>query len=115
MNLREISMQDEFIVIWESHKVEKPEFRLYYDDKGCVISYTCEETEGNYIVVDALTFAEARPDVRVVDGKIVKNNAGSVVSRLYKDVEGVRCETEDISVITEATGQYWKLVTINII
>lgn len=108
-------MQDEFIVIWESHKVDKPEFRLYYDDKGCVISYTCEETEGNYIVVDALTFAEARPDVRVVDGKIVKNNAGSVVSRLYKDVEGVRCETEDISVITEATGQYWKLVTINII
>jgi hypothetical protein len=115
MNLKEIPMQDEFIVIWESHKVEKPEFRLYYDDKGCVISYTCEETEGNYIVVDALTFAEARPDVRVVDGKIVKNNAGSVVSRLYKDVEGVRCETEDISVITEATGQYWKLVTINII
>ena len=106
---------DEYIITWEAPIIKAPEFRLYYDDKGYVVCYTCEQLEGNHILVDSLTFAEARPDVRVVDGKIVKNNAGSVVSRLYKDVEGVRCETEDISVITEATGQYWKLVTINII
>jgi hypothetical protein len=104
-------MQDEFIVIWESHKVDKPEFRLYYDDKGFVIGYTCEEAEGNYIVVDALTFAEARPDVRVVDGKLIKHQSGSVVSRLYKDVDGALCEIEDVSIITESDGQYWKLKT----
>jgi hypothetical protein len=106
---------DEYIITWEAPIIKAPEFRLYYDDRGYVVCYTCEQLEGNYVLIDSLTFAEARPDVRVVDGKIVKNNAGSVVSRLYKDVEGVRCETEDISVITEATGQYWKLVTINII
>ena len=114
MNLRKTSMQDEFIVIWESQKVDKPEFRLYYDDKGCVIGYTCEESEGNYIVIDALTFAEARPDIRVVDGKIVKNNAGSVVSRLYKDTEGVLCEIEDVSIVAETDGQYWKLKTVSL-
>lgn len=102
---------DEVVVIWESHKVAKPEFRLYYDDKGCVVGYTCDETEGNYIVVDALTFAEARPDVRVIDGKIIKNNTGSVVSKLCKDAEGVLCEIEDVSIITETNGQYWKLKT----
>lgn len=104
-------MQDEFVVIWESQKVEKPEFRLYYDDKGYVTVYTCEDIEGNYIVIDALTFAESRPDVRVVDGKIIKNHSGSVVSRLYKDVEGVLTESEDVSIITDIPGQYWKLKT----
>jgi hypothetical protein len=102
---------DEVVVIWESHKVDKPEFRLYYDDKGSVTGYTCEKLEGNYIVIDAITFAEARPDIKVVDGKIIRNNYGSVVSKLCKDTEGVLCEAEDLSIITEAVGQYWKLKT----
>ena len=105
---------DEMVVIWETQKVDKPEFRLYYDDKGSVTGYTCEKLEGNYIVIDAITFAESRPDIKVVDGKIIKNNYGSVVSKLCKDTEGVLCESEDISVISETDGQYWKLVTINI-
>lgn len=103
--------EEEYVIIWEAPAVEKPEFRLYYNDKGQVVTYTCEQLEGNYIVIDATTFAESRPDVRVVDGKVVKNNAGSVVSRLYKDVEGVCCEAEDVSIITETDGQYWKLKT----
>ena len=105
---------DEVVTIWESHKVDKPELRLYHDDKGYVIAYTCDKSEGNYIVIDALTFAEARPDVRVVDGQIIRNHSVSVVSRLCKDTSGVLCESEDVSIITEGTGQYWKLVTINI-
>ena len=102
---------DEVVVIWETQKVDKPEFRLYYDDKGSVIAYTCEDLEGNYVVIDALTFAEARPDVKVVDGKLIKNHSGSVVSRLYRDHDGVLCEVEDVSIITETVGQYWKLKT----
>ena len=105
---------DEFIVIWESQKIDKPEFRLYYDDRGNVITYTCDKLEGDYIVIDALTYAAARPDVRVIDGKVVKNNAGSVVSKLHKDTAGILCESEDISIIANTDGQYWKLVTINI-
>lgn len=102
---------DEVIVIWESQNVDKPEFRLYYDDKGNVIRYTCEKTDGNYIVVDNLTFAEARPDVKVVDGKLIKNHSGSVVSRLHKSNEGTLCEVEDVSIITDTDGIYWKLKT----
>ncbi len=102
---------DEVVVIWESHKVAKPEFRLYYDDRGCAIAYTCEKLEGNYIIIDATTFAEARPDIKVVDGKIIRDHYGSVVSKLCKDTEGVLCEVEDISIITETDGQHWKLKT----
>jgi hypothetical protein len=57
-------------VIWESPPIIKPEFRLYYDERGCVLFYTCEKPEGNYIVIDSNTYAQGRPDVRVVDGKI---------------------------------------------
>ena len=102
---------DEVITIWESQKVDKPEFRLYYDDKGYVITYTCEKLEGNYVVLDALTFAEARPDIRVIDGQILRNHSGSVVSKLCKGTEGVLCEIEDVSIITETDGQYWSLET----
>ena len=108
-------MDDEkIVVIWESNSIEKPEFRLYYDEKGSVITYTCEKLEGNHILVDAITFAEARPDVRVVDGKLVKNGVGAVISRLYPDTEGVLCEIEDISIITNTDGQYWKLKTVSL-
>lgn len=100
---------EDYVVIWDAPAIVKPEFRLYYDDKGQVICYTCENLEGNFVTVDNLTFAEARPDVRIVDGKLIKNTTGSVVSRLYKDTEGVLCELEDLSIITETNGQYWKL------
>jgi hypothetical protein len=36
---------DEVVVIWQTQKVDKPEFRLYYDDKGSVTGYTCEKLE----------------------------------------------------------------------
>lgn len=105
---------EEYTVIWEAPVLEKPEFRLYYDEKGHPLCYTCENLEGNYVVIDALTFAEARPDVRVVDGSLVKSSSGAVISRLYPNTEGVLCEIEDISIITETNGQYWKLKTVSL-
>lgn len=102
---------EEILVIWETPTIEKPEFRLYYDDKGYVVTYTCEKLEGNYLVIDATTYAEARPDVRVVDGRIVRVTSGAVLSRLYPSTQGVLCEREDVSIITDSDGQYWKLKT----
>lgn len=105
---------EEHVIIWEAPEIVKPEFRLYYDNKGNVLFYTCEKPEGDYIVIDAQTYAEARPDVRVVEGKIVNISGAAAISRLYPSTEGVLCEPEDISIITEAEGNYWKLKTISI-
>lgn len=102
---------EEYVITWEAPVIKAPEFRLYYDDKGYVVCYTCEQLEGDYILVDSLTFAEARPDVRVVDGRIVRAGTGSVVSRLYPSKRGTMCETEDISIITLKDGQHWQLET----
>jgi len=58
--------------VWEPPP--PPEYRLYYDANGNVLFYTGEpvECEHNYIVIDTQTLAEARPDIKVIDGKIVK-------------------------------------------
>lgn len=103
--------EEDYVIVWEAPVIEKPEFRLYYDDKGNVLTYTCEKLEGNYVVVDPITFAEARPDVKVIDGKLIKASQGGVASRLFLSDEGQLCEIEDVSIITTTNGRYWKLKT----
>lgn len=111
-----MSEQEEYILYWEAPKIEPPEFRLYYDEKGYVITYTCEKLEGDYIVIDAQTFAESRPDARIIDGKLVRINTGSVVSKLIPNKkEGITCAIEDVSIIVDTKSkikkQRWKLET----
>lgn len=109
-------MQDtDHIIIWEAPKIVPPEFRLYYDDSGKVLCYTCEKLEGNYIVIDALTYAQGRPDIRVIDGKISTVAPNAVVSKLMPSDQGQRCLTEDISIVVDdlysGKTTKWKLVT----
>ena len=75
------------------------EYRLYYDDKGNVICYTNEKLEGNYIIIDAQTHAEARMDLKVLEGRIVRSIEGTVVTRLVPSMFGTRCAAEDISIV----------------
>lgn len=106
--------EEEYILVWEAPKIEAPEFRLYYDDKGNVICYTCEKLEGNYIVIDKQTYAEGRPDVRVVDGKISTVNPAFIITKIMPSTEGVNCAIEDVSIIVDKKDkktktQKWKL------
>lgn len=107
---------NESVFVWEAPKIITPEFRLYYDEAGRVVCYTCEKLEGNYIVIDAKAFAEGRPDVRVIDGKITNVSTASVVAKLMpNDNNGQLCVQEDISIIVDETysGETikWKMKT----
>ncbi len=104
-------MSEEVIVLWEAPKIIPPEFRLYYDDKGAVVCYTCQQLEGNYIIIDALTFAAARPDVRVIDGKISTVNTNAVVYKLMPNNDGTKCSNDDVSIVVDSDqdGTHWKL------
>jgi hypothetical protein len=109
--------QEEYVILWEQPKLEPPEFRLYYDERGDVICYTGDKSiTGNYIVIDTLTFAQARPDVRVVDGKISTVAPNAVVHKLMPSKDkGVDCHPEDISILVDKKDydktQKWKLTT----
>jgi hypothetical protein len=107
--------QVEYVVIWEQPKMEPPEFRLYYDENGSVICYTGDKSmNGNYIVIDALTFATARPDVRVIDGRLSTAAPKAVVYKLMPNKnEGVDCIIDNVSIIPDSSyvgeKQKWKL------
>lgn len=106
---------DDVIILWEAPKIIPPEFRLYYDKDGKVVCYTCEKLEGDYVIIDALTFAAARPDLRVIDGKISTVSSNQVVHKLMPSTDGQSCAMEDISVIVDDTYDgaicKWKLKT----
>lgn len=109
--------EKDYIILWEQPKLEPPEFRLYYDDNGNVLSYSGDKSgTGNYMVIDAITFAAARPDIRVIDSKISTVASNSVVHKLMPDItEGIDCHPEDVSLIVDSAytdkKQKWKLTT----
>ena len=89
--------------------------KLYYDDKGKVLFYSCEKPEGNYIVIDATTYAVGRHDLRIIDGKISTAVPSLVVSKLMPDEKGITCTEEDISIVVDKNYKgktiNWKLNT----
>lgn len=107
--------KNDIVILWEAPVIEQPEFRLYYEkDSGKVLFYTCDKPEGDFVIIDKITYAAARHDIRVVNGKISKVQSNLIVTKLVPNKnEGQLCEAEDISIITtdEKNGIRWKLKT----
>ena len=107
--------EEGYIVLFEAPEIKTPEFRLYYDTQGHVVCYTCGKCEGDYIVIDALTFAQARYDVRVVDGRITTVTSNAVVSKLMPCDAGKECTKHDISIVVnkgfKGETTFWKMIT----
>lgn len=98
----------EYLVVEES-KPKEVEFRVYYDELGKIICYTCDDLQGDYIIIDRQAFIEARPDMRVIDGKLTRYSPGVIISKLKPSIEGTNCASEDISIITDKNSKNWKL------
>jgi hypothetical protein len=107
--------EEGYIVLFEAPEIKAPEFRLYYDEKGKVICYSCDKLPGNFIIIDNITFAQARPDVRVVDGKITTVAANAVVSKLMPCDAGQLTAQDDISLVVgkefKDKTTNWKMIT----
>lgn len=101
----------DYIVLFEAPVIEKTEYRLYYDEKGNVICYSCENLDKKYVVVDSLTFAEGRQDVIVINGKVIKKSIATVSHKYVPSDNGdVICHPLDISVISDLPNdQQWEL------
>lgn len=104
---------DEQNLTFEIPVYEKPEYRLYYDDRGDVICYTTDKLEGNYIIVETAIFAQCRHDIKIIDGKIQEKINGIVLSTLELSTQGVRTSSEDISIVVDSdyagTVNTWEL------
>lgn len=79
-----------------------PVFRLYHDDIGQVLYYSMEDLPGTWIEIDAVTYAQARHDIRVIAGKIVELPKTTNVRKLRPSDHGICCDPRDICLITTA-------------
>ena len=116
--MSEENNNEEYILVWDAPVIEAPEFRLYYKEDGSVDFYTCDKPEGNYIIIDALAFAESRPDIKVVNGRIAKIRPHAIVQKLKPSDKGQLTSIEDISIIIDSKKikdkddirvQHWEL------
>ena len=71
--------------------IKTPERRLYYNPDGTVKSYTMEDLPGEYIVVEDQIFFESRYDLRVINGKIIR------------DIDNIRSKLRPVKVATETS------------
>lgn len=99
----------EFLEKMANSKPREVEYRLYYDDTGRVVTYTCEDLPGNYIVVSRQQYAEARSDVLVRDGKLISTSRITQVYRMVKNTSGgVKASKYDINILTDTDYVFWK-------
>jgi hypothetical protein len=76
------------------------EFRLYHDN-GKFLYYSCEDLEGEYIVVDAETYALGNPLIQIIDGEIVPLTFELELYKLTKSRKGTSCPVEDIAIVVD--------------
>lgn len=91
--------------------IKKPELRVYYNDQGKIVTYTCEDLPGDYLVITPQQFAEARPDAIVKNGKLVYTHTLSHVTKLARAQTGVKTSEWDINILVgdNQPGHHWDL------
>lgn len=90
-----------------------PEFRLYYDDTGKVLFYTCEKLDGNFILIDSDTYFQSRFDIKIIDKKIVSIYDKKMIVKLTPSHTGTSCHVNDISIIHNGPNSTKWSVTLN--
>jgi hypothetical protein len=93
--------------------MQQVEFRLYYDNSGNVLFYTCDKPEGQYIVIDSSVYAECKMNLKIVDGKIVRKYE-AIFTQLVHAIDGVVCANQDVSIVVTDDYPYtnsWDIET----
>jgi hypothetical protein len=95
------------------HAMPEPKsvfWRLYYDSEGKPVCYSMEDLPGNYIDVDAETFARAPANVRVVDHKL-KYITTRTSDKIVPGNTGTLCHPQSVAVVVTQNGIPWSKQT----
>jgi len=102
---------DEFWSVLHSQPaVQTVFYRLYYDEQGCPLFYSMEDCPGTYIEIDQETYACSPSKVRVRNGKLVQLE-WYTAKKLTPADSGTQCHTQNVSIVVDDHGQYWKKKT----
>lgn len=87
-------------------------YRLYHDDQGNPLFFSQEDLLGKYIDIDQATYNTPHTHIRVIDGKLVTLDTGSVITKLTPTEYGVLCHPQDVSIVvdSELPHKIWNIV-----
>jgi hypothetical protein len=90
---------DEFWSILHAVPETQPlTYRLYYDSTGALLFYSMDNVPGNYIEIDAVTFARSPMHVCVRDEKLIQR-VWKTTTKLVPADSGSPCDLRNVAVI----------------
>ena len=101
---------DNFWAAWAQVPDVKPLkifYRLYYDDNGNPLFYSMEDLPGNYIDIDATTYAESPSQVKVINNELVRVTTQANI-KLAPSAVGVACDPRDVCVVVSESQPHIK-------
>ena len=102
---------DEFWSILHAVPAAVPVFyRLYYNESGIPLFYSMTDQPGTYIEIDQATYARAPSNVRVKNKQLVEVT-WQTAQKLTPAAAGTQCHSQDVAVVVNSNGQYWKKKT----
>lgn len=82
-------------------------YRLYHDDQGRPLFYSQEHLDGKYIDITPDEYIQARMDVRVESGRLIRDKQ---IPKLKPQDHGTLCHPCDVSLVTQSDlGRKWAL------
>lgn len=86
----------------QQRQLSQIEYRLYYDDLGCVVTYTTERLPGQYLKISREQYAEARADIAVRDGQIIETHRVNTAHRLtVHPTQGQCTSVYDVNILCQ--------------
>lgn len=108
---------ENFWSVWNTFEWPEPKpifFRLYHNEDGSPRIYSMEDLPGEYIEVDAETYAIASFNVRVVEQKLIHIRPRISVQKLQPHPDtGVACDLRDVCVIVSKQDPHTKWSIVN--
>lgn len=100
-----------FLQAWTTTVCPEPaavSFRLYHTTDGAPLFYTMEDLPGNYVEVDAETYARSPMNVQVENQKLIYVKSQPVVQKLRPATTGTACAVTDVCVVVDPSSEHIK-------